>query len=179
MSRVFFQEFVSLDGYVEGRNHELDWHVVDGDFNRYVASMLDAIDGILLGRLTYQLFAAYWPTATNPEACRMNELPKVVFSRTLKKVEWQNARLATAPAAEEVARLKREPGRDLAIFGSANLAASLVPHGLIDEYRFFVNPVVLGGGTPLLRDLAQRTKLQLTKSETLASGVVALYYRPA
>lgn len=108
----------------------------------------------------------------------MNELRKIVFSRTLKKVEWQNARLATAAAAEEVAPLKQEAGRDIAILGCANLAASLVQVGLIDECRFFINPVVLGGGTPLLRGVERRHNLQLVNTETLGSGVVALYYRP-
>lgn len=90
MRKVFWQMMVSLDGFMEGPNRELDWHVVDEDFNRYVADMLSSIDAILLGRVTYQLFADYWPSSTDPEAQAMNQLPKIVFSKTLKKLEWSS-----------------------------------------------------------------------------------------
>ncbi len=169
---------VSLDGYIEGPNGELDWHVVDEDFNRYVTDMLGSIDAILLGRVTYQFFAQYWPSATNPEARMMNELPKIVFSRTLEKVEWQNSRLVKEHVAQEISRLKRQPGKDLAIFGSAGLASSLIGLGLVDEYRHFVNPLVLGGGTPLLKDIRGRTAMRLSANKTLSSGVVMLCYQP-
>ena len=108
----------------------------------------------------------------------MNELRKIVFSMTLQKVGWQNARLATAAAEAEVARLKQETGRDIAIPGGAKLAASLVQFSLIDECRFFINPVVLGGGTPMLRGVERRRNLQLVNAEAPTSGVVALYYQP-
>jgi len=108
----------------------------------------------------------------------MNELRNIVFSRTLKQVEWQNARLATAAAAEEVARLRQAPARDVAILKSADLAASLVRFGLIDECRFVINPLGPGGGTPLQRAVERRYNLQLVNTETLRAGVIALYYRP-
>ena len=108
----------------------------------------------------------------------MNELPKIVFSRTLEKAEWKNSRLVKGNVAEEVASLKRQPGKDLALFGSAHLASTLMRLGLIDEYRIFVNPVVLGGGTPMF-DIKGRTALKLLKTQTLRSGVVILYYQPA
>ena len=177
MRKVFWQMMVSLDGFVEGPNGELDWHVADEDFNRYVAEMLASIDGILLGRSTYQLFADYWANATDPEAAGMNALPKIVFSRTLKKVDWSNSRLAR-DVAEEVARLKQQPGKDLAIFGSANLASTFMRLGLVDEYRILVNPVVLGAGRPMFRDVADRTRLRLSKTQTLREGVVLLHYEP-
>ena len=179
MRKLFFQMMVTLDGYIEGPNPwEIDWHVVGEDFNRYVEDTLGSIDGILLGRKTYEGFAQYWPTSTDVEARAMNELPKIVFSRTLDRVEWNNSRLVKGDAAVEVARLKQEPGKDLALF-SNSLAASLASHGLIDEYRFFVNPVVLGGGTPLLHGIKDKTNLKLLKTETQSSGVVVLYYEPA
>ena len=179
MRKLFFQMMVSADGYIEGQTPwDIDWHVVDNDFNRYVADMLSSIDAILLGRTTYQGFAAYWPTSTDPEARAMNDLPKIVFSTTLEKVDWSNSRLVKEDAAQEVARLKQLPGKDLALF-SNGLAASLAPHGLIDEYRFFVNPVVLGGGTPVLKGVKERIDLKLVKTGTLGSGVVTLYYQPA
>lgn len=141
MRKVFWQMMVTLDGFMEGPNRELDWHVTDEDFGRYVTDMLTSIDAILLGRVTYQLFADYWPSSTDPEARGMNELPKIVFSRTLEKVEWKNSRLVKGNIAEEIARLKQQPGKDLALFGSADLASTFMRLGLIDEYRVFVNPV--------------------------------------
>lgn len=179
MRKVFWQMMVSLDGFMEGPNRELDWHVADEDFNRYVADMLSSIDAILLGRVTYQLFADYWPSSNDPEAHAMNELPKIVFSRTLEKVEWKNSRLAKVDVAEEVARLKRQPGKDIALFGSADLASTFMRLGLIDEYRILVNPIVLGDGRPMFKNIKDRTALKLLNTQTLGSGVVILNYQPA
>src|SRR5262245_30468121 len=146
---------VTLDGFMEGPNRELDStaQFVDEDFDRYATEMLTSIDAILVGRVTYQLFADYWPSATGPDADRLNELPKVVFSRTLKKLEWNNSRLARENAAEEVVRLKQQPGKGLALFGSADLASTSMQLGLIDEYRFFATPVVLAGGRPMFQHI--------------------------
>jgi dihydrofolate reductase len=177
--KVFWQMMVSLDGFMEGPNRELDWHVADEDFNRYVADMLSSIDAILLGRVTYQLFADYWPSAKDREAEAMNELPKIVFSRTLDKVEWKNSRLAEGDAAEEVAKLKRQPGKEIALFGSADLASTFMREGLIDEYRILVNPIVLGDGNPMFKNIKDRTLLKLSSTQTLSSGVVILNYLPA
>jgi dihydrofolate reductase len=180
MRKLFWQMNVTLDGFMEGPNRELDHTalIVDKDFDRYAAEMLGSIDAILLGRVAYELVADYWPSSTDPEARRMNELPKVVFSRTLEEVEWQNAKLFKGDVAAEVARLKREPGKDLALFGSADLASTFIRLGLIDEYRVFVNPVVLGDGTPMFKDVKDKIALKLLKAETFSSGVVALYYQP-
>lgn len=178
MRRLFWQMMVSLDGFMEGPNGELDWHIVDGDFDRYVANMLDSIDAILLGRVTYQALAAYWPSATNPEAARMNALPKVVFSRKLERVDWQNSRLVKGDAGEEIARLKQQPGHDLAIFGSADLASTPVRLGLIDEFRILLCPVVLGGGRPMFPEIKGRTFLKLVRTEIFGSGVVVLSFQP-
>jgi dihydrofolate reductase len=181
MRKLFWQMSVTLDGFMEGPNRELD-HTAqfsDPDFDRYAGEMLQSIDGILLGRVTYQLFAGYWPSATGPDADRLNQLPKTVFSRTLKKVDWNNSRLLAGNVGEEVARLKRQPGRDLALFGSASLAATLIRLGLIDEYRILVTPVILGAGTPMFRDVDSVLNLKLVKAATWSSGTVALWYRPA
>jgi dihydrofolate reductase len=113
MRKLFWQMMVSLDGFMEGSNHELDWHVTDEDFARYVADMEQAIDEMIFGRVTYQLMAAYWPTATDPEARMMNTLPKVVCSRTLTRVDWNNTRLVKDNVADEVRRLKQRPGKDM------------------------------------------------------------------
>jgi dihydrofolate reductase len=180
MSKLFWQMNVTLDRFMEGPNRELDHtaHVLDPDFDRYALDMLNSIDAILLGRVTYELFAGYWPTATGPDAERLNELPKIVFSRTLQKAEWRNSRLVRDNVAEEVARLKRQPGRDLALFGSANLASTLIPLGLIDEYRILVTPVVLGQGRPMFDHIKGPIPLKLMRATPWSSGIVALYYHP-
>ena len=178
MRKLFWQMMVSLDGFMEGPNRELDWHVAEEDFARYVADMLGSIDGILLGRVTYQMFADYWPSSSDPEAAAMNALPKLVFSRTLDRVDWGNSRLVKGDIAAEVARLKEQPGKDLALFGSANLASTFMRLGLIDEYRILVNPVVLGEGHPMFQGVRKKTSLKLASTRTLREGVVVLSYRP-
>ena len=180
MRKLFWQMSVTLDGFMEGPNHELDDTAgfEDQDFDRYATEMLKSIDGMLVGRRTYELFSGYWPTAIGEDAERMNALPKIVFSRTLKKVEWNNSRLVSNHVAEEVMRLKQEPGKDLALFGSADLASTLMRLGLIDEYRILVTPVVLGRGAPMFKDVRARIPLKLIKAATWSSGTVALYYDP-
>jgi dihydrofolate reductase len=181
MRRLFWQMNVTLDGFMEGPNQELDdtAQVLDEDFDRYATDMLKSIDAILLGRVTYELFANYWPSATGPDADRLNELPKVVFSRTLKKVDWKNSRLVKDNVAEEVARLKQQPDKDLALFGSADLASTFMRLGLIDEYRIFITPVILGKGKPMFKGIEDRIAMKLMKATTWSSGVVALYFEPA
>ena len=181
MRKLFWQMSVTLDGFMEGPNRELEHtaEFADPDFDRYAGEMLQSIDAMLLGRRTYEMFAGYWPSATGPDADRMNQLPKVVFSRTLKKVDWANSRLVNGNVGEAVTRLKQQPGKDLALFGSANLAATLSQLGLIDEYRLLVTPVILGVGTPMFKNIESTFNLQLLKATTWSSGTVALWYRPA
>jgi dihydrofolate reductase len=180
MRKIFFQMMVSLDGYFEPPDKSYDWHVTDDDFDEYVVRMLDSIDGMLMGRVVYEGMAEYWPTGEGPHARGMNHLEKIVFSRTRKElpVAWNNSRLVTGDAAEEIKRLKSQPGKDLSIGGS-NLVASLVDTGLIDEYRILVAPVLLGGGTPLLHGITRRVKLKLTSTEMFHSGLCVQTYVPA
>lgn len=179
MRKLFWQVSVTLDGFIEGPNRELDStaQFADEDFERYASQMLQSIDGILLGRRTYELFAQYWPSATGPDADRLNQLPKLVFSRTLTTVDWQNSRLVKDNIPEEVTRLKESMGRDLALFGSADLAATFIRHNLIDEFRVLVTPVVLGGGTPMFREPGREVALTLSNATTWSSGTVALFYQ--
>jgi dihydrofolate reductase len=179
MRKLFWQISVTLDGFIEGPNRELDStaEFVDEDFDRYASDMLQSIDGILLGRRTYQLFADYWPSATGADADRINQLPKVVFSRTLKQLDWKNSRLVKDHVAEEVTRLKQQPGRDLALFGSADLASTFIRYGLIDEFRVLVTPVVLGSGTRMFKDIKEPVALKLSEATTWSSGTLALYYQ--
>ncbi len=183
MRKAFLFMMISLDGFFEGPNHELDWHNVDAEFNEFAARMLNDADILLFGRATYQLMASYWPTKSAKEndpivAEKMNTLPKIVFSKTLDKVEWNNSRLVKDNFAEEITKLKQQPGKDLAILGSSNLSLSFIQNGLIDEFRIMVNPVVLGTGNPLFRGINHRLNLKLLKTRTFQSGNVLLYYQP-
>jgi dihydrofolate reductase len=183
MRKVIVSNLISLDGFMAGPNGEIDWFVVDEEFDAYARELFASVDTLLFGRVTYQLMAGFWPTpaadAEDPFITeRMNSLPKVVFSTTLETAEWQNARLVRTSPVEEVSRLKRQPGASLMIFGSGTLVSALAPPGLIDEYRIVVNPVVLGSGKSLFRGIRERIDLKLLKTRTLACGDVILYYRP-
>jgi len=183
MRKIIFQMMTTVDGYFEGPNKELDWHVLDDEFIQNAVDLLNSADTLLFGRVTYQMMAAYWPTAeviaADPViAERMNNLPKIVFSTTLKTVDWQNSRLVNGNSMEEIRKLKQQPGKNIVIFGSSDLAVSLTKAGLIDEYRIIVNPVVLGGGKTLLAGLDKRFPLKLVEARIFSSGTVLLSCRP-
>jgi dihydrofolate reductase len=183
MRNVFLFMMVTLDGFFEGPNQEIDWHNVDEEFNEFAIQQLDEIGTLLFGRVTYEVMAGFWPTQFAIEndpivAGKMNSIPKIVVSTTLEKAEWNNTRLVKEHVADEVAKLKQEQGGDLAIFGSANLAANLLQMGLVDELRIMVNPVILGDGHPLFKDIHERLKLKLLRTRTFRSGNVLLCYRP-
>jgi dihydrofolate reductase len=172
----------SLDGYFEGPDRDINWHYVDDEFNDFAIEQLESVDTLLFGRVTYELMAGYWPTpdanADDPViAHRMNNLPKIVFSKTLSEVTWQNTRLVKEHFVEEISALKQQPGKDLIIFGSSDLAVTFIQHGLIDEYRIMVNPVVLGDGKLLFKGLQNRLHLKLLKTRTFKTGSVLLYYQ--
>ncbi len=183
MRKLFSFNMVTLDGFFEGPNHEIDWHNVDEEFNEFAIEQTSAADMLLFGRVTYQLMASYWPT---PDAIKnepivaglMNRLPKIVFSRTLEKAEWNNTRLVKDHVAEEISKLKQQPGKDLALFGSANLMSTLMQLDLIDEHRIMVNPVILGGGNPLFKHARNKLSLKLIRTRTFGNGNVLLCYQP-
>lgn len=179
MSAMFWQLIVSADGFIAGPNGEFDWHIVDEDFTRYVAGMLGGTGAILLGRATYDGLSQYWPSATEPEAGRMNELRKVVVSRSLKSPAWHNTTVADGrDLAGTVAELKASaPGR-VALFGSPSLAAQCLELGLLDEVHLMICPVLLGAGTPVGLALTRRHRLRLVGQETLRSGMLVLRYAP-
>jgi dihydrofolate reductase len=184
MRKVIVSEMVTLDGFFARLDGNIDWHVVDDEFNTFARQQLDEMDTLLFGRVTYEGMASYWPTeaamADDAEiANAMNRLPKIVFSRTLTTVDWSNSRLARDDLAEEITRLKEQPGKDMALFGSGEIVSGLTRHGLIDEYRLFVCPVVLGSGKSLFAGLNDALTLELLKAQPFTSGVVLLYYRPA
>jgi len=182
MRRVVLWNMLTLDGYFEGtKAWEIDWHeyVWGEELERFSLDQTREVGELLFGRKTYEGMAGYWSNAKGATAEFMNNTPKIVFSNTLEATEWSNARLVKGRAEEEVPRLKQEPGKDLFIFGSANLAGSLTTHGLIDEYRIGLNPLVLGGGTPMFKPSDERMRLKLLEARPLTSGVVLLRYARA
>jgi dihydrofolate reductase len=185
MRKLFLSMLVSLDGFIEGPNRELDWFEEDADFQDYCTHMLRSIDLMLFGRVAYELMLSYWPAAgANPQntpqqaewAHHMNSLPKIVFSRTLQKAEWNNTRIVRDDIANEICTLKQQPGKDIALFAGAQIASTFVDLDLIDEYRLILHPLLLGGGTPLFKGARERKKLKLLNTRTFSSGVVVLYY---
>jgi dihydrofolate reductase len=181
MKRVIFQMSVSLDGYIEGPNHEIDWHLVDDEFNAYAVEMLKASAALIMGRRTYELMARFWPADTDNDPIvkeQMNSTPKLVFSRTLKKVEWQNSRLATGSIVDEVARLKQVPGEGLLPVGGSELAACFLEQGLIDELRIIHTPILVGGGKTVFDGIKKRYPLRLLSTKKFKSGNVVSIYEP-
>jgi dihydrofolate reductase len=183
MRKLIYSMGVSLDGFIAGPNGEIDWSVPDEELHRFHNEQAREIGAHFCGRRLYEVMV-YWETADkNPSISEVElefahiwqAMPKIVFSTTLEKVEG-NTRLATGDVAEEVTKLKAEPGKDLAV-GGAGLAASFTELGLVDEYRLFVSPVVLGGGTPFFPALDQRINLELVETRTFGSRVVYLRYR--
>jgi len=178
--KLIYSMQTSLDGFIAGPDGEIDWSVPDEELHRFHNEQTRETGALLLGRRLYEVMR-YWETADQQTSAPEHELefariykamPKVVFSTTLEHLEG-NARLVTDNAAEEVARLKSEPGGDLSV-GGADLASSMM--GLIDEYRLFVLPVVLGGGTPFFPDLDRRIQVELVETRTFGSRVVYLRY---
>lgn len=179
MRRVIVSNMMSLDGFFEGPNRELDWHVVEPEFFAYAEEMLNSADTILFGRRTFEMMRAYWPKApSDPIANKMNGLAKIVFSKSLPAAEWSNSTIVRGEAAAEIARLKNGPGVDMVVLGSAALASSLLQAGQIDEYRVIVNPVILGQGQAMFQNISQRMSMKLTGVRWFASGVVVLSYQP-
>jgi dihydrofolate reductase len=179
MRKVILWDMLSLDGYFEGpEKGAIDWFRFDEDLEKYILETQESADTLLFGRVTYEGMAAYWPSAEGQIADFMNNVPKVVFSRTLTTTDWNNTTLIRENVPEEVAKLKQQPGGDIFVFGSADFAATLIEHGLVDEYRFGINPVLLGTGVPFFKSGAEKRNLSLVEAKPLNSGLVILHYRP-
>ena len=185
MRKLIYSMGVSLDGFIAGPDGEIDWSAPDEELHRFHNQQARETGVDLYGRRLYEVMT-YWETADeNPSAAEhelefariWKDMPKVVFSKTLEKVGG-NARLVRDGVAEEVAKLKEQPGKDLAV-GGAGLASTLIKLDLIDEYRVFVSPVVLGGGTPYFPALDERIDLELVETRTFGSRVVYVRYRRA
>jgi dihydrofolate reductase len=185
---------VTADGYFGGPDGNLNWVVPDNEIDKSAASAIGTFDTILLGRRTYEMFAAFWPhvleseTAPDPHgagrrspeiramATMLNESTKLVFSRTLKEVTWTNSNLLPECDPREIEARKRQPGQDMIVFGSGSIVAHLTQHGLIDEYQLIMSPIFLGTGRLLLSGLSKSVQLDLLESKAFPSGNVMLRY---
>ena len=181
MSKLIMWNLMTLDGYFEGPNRDISWleDVWGEELESLSIEQGQAAGALIFGRVTYELMANYWPTATGAVADFMNTLPKIVFSRTIEKSDWSNTQFVHDNAADNVARLKRQTENDIYLFGSANLAASLIPAALFDEFRIGVTPHLLGGGKPLFETGPVMQRLRLLETRNLSNGVVIMRYAPA
>jgi dihydrofolate reductase len=179
MRKLIMWNLMSLDGFIEGPNRDISWHndVWGPELEQLSIEQGKEIGALLFGRVTYELMAGYWPTAEKSAITDyMNALPKYVFSRTLKKADWANTTLLKGDPATEVAKVKRDEGKDIFVFGSADLSSQLMP--LFDEFRIGIAPFFLGAGSPLFKKQNERARLKLLSADRHSTGVVILRYAP-
>jgi dihydrofolate reductase len=181
--KVIYAMMVSVDGFIEGPDQDLGWHVIDEQLHRHFNEQERLVDIHLYGRRMYEEMAAYWPTADeNPGAHDVEieyariwkTMPKIVFSKTLDQVRW-NSRLVREDIPTEIAALKAKPGKDMAI-GGADIAATFLNFGLIDEIKLYINPVIVGSGKPMFPPLSKPISLHLIATHTFDNGVVLMHY---
>lgn len=193
MRRIVVNEFLSLDGVAQapgGPEEDTDdgfahggWHMpfIDEVAGRWITRSYEEAGGFLLGRRTYEIFAAYWPNAPEEEediARQLNSLPKYVVSRTLREpLGWQNSTLLEGEVAQAVAALRQEEGKDLHVIGSTVLVRTLVKHDLVDEFRLMIDPLILGGGKRILPEDGRFRRLHLIEGEVSGTGALLVRYR--
>ena len=180
MRRVVVQMTMSLDGFVAPDKGAPDHRTFDED-PQLKARKLDWVRNAgthAMGRVTYEQMASYWPHSDDPYAAPMNEIPKVVFSKTLERADWPETRIASGDLAEEIAALRAEPGGEILAWGGANFAQALSREGLVDEYRLVINPVAIGSGLPLFKDLHEPIRLELKSAWTFDTGEALHLYVP-
>lgn len=185
MRKLIFFMHVSLDGFVAGPNGEMDWIKVDEDLFDIVGEQTDQADIGLYGRITYEIMESYWPTAGDkPNATRHDiqhatwykNITKVIISKTLQNGYLSNTKIISSNIPSEIIQLKQTPGKNIILFGSSSAAHTLMENDLIDEYWIFVNPIILGQGKPLYKEIQKKIKLKLIATHTFSSGVVCLHY---
>lgn len=183
MRKLSVFNFITLNGYYKGPNEDTSWHKHGAEENEYAAEGAGSGSILLFGRVTYEMMAGFWPT---PEAQKMfpqvaagmNNADKIVFSSTLKKAAWKNTRLVSSNITDEIKKMKQTSGKDMTLLGSGSILTQFAEEGLIDEYQFMVDPVALGDGTPIFRNIKHNIDLKLTTTRTFKSGVVLLCYEP-
>jgi dihydrofolate reductase len=185
MRKVHVFDNVSLDGFFTDEKNDMSWaHQRDEEWNAFAGGNAGGSGELLFGRVTYEMMAAFWPTPQAAQmlpdvAAGMNAMPKIVFSRTLDTVSWQNTTLLKGDLVSEVTRLKQQPGPDLVILGSGSIVSQLTEARLIDEYQIVVSPIVLGRGRTLFDTVRGKLNLTLMKTRAFKNGNVVLWYEPA
>ena len=186
MRNLIFFMHTSLDGFVAGLNGEMHWIKFDDALFDFVATMTGQSDTALYGRVTYEMMQSYWPKAgEKPNATKhdkehsgwYNKVSKVVLSRTIQEAGLRNTKVIGDHLSDNIHKLKQQDGKNILIFGSPRASQSLLNLGLIDEFWLFLNPIILGIGMPLFKDVTGTTKLKLVESKTFACGVIALHYK--
>lgn len=181
MKKIIAVEWLSLDGYFSRENDETDWFVWDKEMEAYYQKMFMGFDTILFGGTTYKIMADYWPKAPSSDENSdikdfMNNSPKVVFSKSLKKAEWNNSVVKKVIVPEEIKKMKQEADKDIVIFGSGSIVSALTKLKLIDEYQFLVNPVFLGNGKTIFKSEDAKAKLKLLDAKKFECGNMMLHY---
>lgn len=187
MRKIIVFNLITLDGYFAGEDGNIDWHQVDDEFNEFAIEQTGQFGGLIFGKTTYQIFEDFWPKAVNdPKMSKedrkvaqiIDDIRKIVFSKSLKEVTWKNSELYHDIDPEVVKQWKKDDGRDLAIFGSGTIVQQFTNLGLIDEYRLLLNPIVLGKGKPMFANLNEKLSFKLTNTRPFKNGNVLLTYVP-
>lgn len=181
MRKLIVSAWVTLDGVFDADSMDVWWNPYNSaERATYIKEMINGADALLFGRTTYEMLASYWPDQKNDDngpASKLNSVPKFVVSSTLKKADWNNSTIIKDNVVEEIAKLKKQPGQEIQIEGSATLVQSLMEANLIDEFRFLVTPIIVGRGKRFFKDGMSTTGMTLVKTKTLALGVVVLNYQ--
>ncbi|HEY7570206.1 MAG TPA: dihydrofolate reductase family protein [Nitrososphaeraceae archaeon] len=187
MRKLKLQVRMSIDGYIAGPNGEMDWMIwnLDDKLKNYIFESTESVDTIILGRKMTDGFMSYWSEVmTRPSdpfysfAKIMIEMPKVVFTKTLKISKWVNTVLATGYLTDEIMKLKSESGKDIIVYGGATFDSSLIKAGLIDEFHLLIDPAAIGSGMAIFKDLKEVQKFTMIKSTSFDSGIVELHFEP-
>ncbi len=187
MRKIIVFNLISIDGFFAGEDGNIDWHMVDDEFNEFAVKHTKEFGAIIFGKTTYKLFEEFWPGAVSdpkmsPEdreiAKTIDDMEKIVFSKSLTDVTWKNSKLFHEITPEEVNKWKAGEGKPMAIFGSGTIVQQMTNLGLVDEYRLLVNPIILGRGKPMFKDIKEMQKLKLLDTRTFGNGNVLLTYEP-
>lgn len=186
MRKIIVFNLISLDGYFAGPDGNIDWHQVDNEFNKFAVEQTSSFGTIIFGRVTYDMFEEFWPKALkDPKTSKddrkiaqiIDDIDKIVFSKTRKNVTWKNSKLFKRIDPKEIKKLKQQKGSDMVIFGSGTIVQAMTNLGLVDEYRLMLNPVILGKGKSMFKDV-KKLDLKLFKTKVFKNGNVLLYYQP-